>query len=103
MLSEHLREVEDFLKILRDQQKSLEREILLTTGLHKTQAEQRLRLEIKPRLREYEKEYWQILAYESATVAISGSAPEVVVAEIVEQAGQLQTSKQYSDEVLKWL
>lgn len=51
----------------------------------------------------FEKEYWQILADESVTVALSEPAPEVVVAEIVEQAGKLQTSQQYPDEVLKWL
>jgi hypothetical protein len=103
MSSDRLRQVEEHLELLQEQQGSLEREILLTTGLAKTQAEQRLRLEIKPKLRHYQEEYWQILADESATVAISEPAPEVVVAEIVEQAGQLQTSQQYSDEVLEWL
>jgi hypothetical protein len=105
MSSTRLHQVEEFLTILRDQKMSLEREILLTTGLHKTQAEQRLRLEIKPQLREYEQEYWQILADESAITDISEPVPEVevVVAEIVKEAEQLQTSQEYSDEVLKWL
>jgi len=58
-----------------------------------------LKIEMQP----FEIEYWQILADESATVAIAEPAPEVVIAEIVEQVGQLQTSQQYSDEVLEWL
>ncbi|WP_242033131.1 hypothetical protein [Coleofasciculus sp. FACHB-129] len=59
--------------------------------------------DLKAEMQPFEKEYWQILADESATVAISEPVPEVVVAEIVEQAGQLQTSQEYSDEVLEWL
>ncbi len=59
--------------------------------------------DLKVEMQPFEKEYWQILADESATVAISDPAPEVVVAEIVERAGQLQTSQQYPDEVLEWL
>jgi len=103
MSSDRLRQVEKHLQILREQQGSVEREILLTTGIHKIQAEQRLRLEIKPKLIQFETEYWQILANESETVAIAEPAPEVVVAEIVEQVRQLQISQQYSDEVLEWL
>jgi hypothetical protein len=105
MSSDRLRQIEENLQLLREQQGSVEREILLTTGIHKIQAEQRLRLDIKPKLIQFKTEYWQILADEdeSVLVAIAEPAPEVVVAEIVEQAGQLQTNQQYADEVLDWL
>ncbi|MBD1889356.1 hypothetical protein [Coleofasciculus sp. FACHB-SPT9] len=103
MSSDRLRQVEENLQLLREQQGSVERESLLTTGIHKIQAEQRLRLDIKPKLIQFETEYWQILANESETIAIAEPAPEVVVAEIIERAGQLQTSQQYPDEVLEWL
>lgn len=103
MSSDRLREVEQHLQLLREQKLSLEREMLLTTGLSKTQAEQRLRLDIKPPIRQYETEYWQILADESATIKVAEPAPEVVVAEIVQQVEQLQISQQYSDEVQEWL
>ena len=103
MSSNRLRQIEEHLQILREQQGSVEREILLTTGIHRSQAEQRLRLEIKPKLSQFETEYWQILASESATDSVAEPAPEVVVAEILEQVGQLQTNQQYSDEVLEWL
>lgn len=39
MSIDRLREVEEFLQMLREQRRSLEKEILLTTGLHQTQAE----------------------------------------------------------------
>lgn len=61
--------------------------------------------DLKAEMQPFETEYWQILADEdeSGIVAITEPAPEVVVAEILEQAGQLQTNQQYSDEVLEWL
>lgn len=43
------------------------------------------------------------MASESETVAIPEPEIEVVIAEIVQQTAQLQTSPEYSDEVLEWL
>jgi hypothetical protein len=106
MSSDRLREVEEYLKILRDQRRAEEQEILTTRGNARTQAEQRLRLQINPKLRQYEAEkYWLILANvpEETAIAVANPAPEVVVAEIVEHTRQLQTNQQYPDEVLEWL
>lgn len=102
MSSERLRQVERNLTRLRQQLAG--KEDTLTT----IAPEERVRIKIqiadlKAEMRPFEEEYWQILADESATIAISEPAPEVVVAEIVEQAGQLQTSQQYPDELLEWL
>jgi hypothetical protein len=65
MTSDRLRQLEENLEILRQQQAALEQEALLTTGLHKAQAEQRLKRQIKPKICEYEQEYWQILVQKS--------------------------------------
>ena len=102
MSSDRLRQVERNLTRLRQQLAG--KEDTLTT----IAPEERVRIKIqiadlKAEMQPYEEEYWQILTNESATIAISDPAPEVVIAEIVEQAGQLQTSQQYSDEVLEWL
>jgi hypothetical protein len=102
MSSDRLRQVERNLTRLRQQLAG--KEDTLTT----IAPEERVRIKIqiadlKAEMQPFEEEYWQILADESATTAISEPAPEVVVAEIVEQAGQLQTSQQYPDEVLEWL
>lgn len=59
--------------------------------------------DLKAKMRPFEMEYWQILAERSTDVEISEPAPEIVVAELIEQAGHLQTSQEYSDEVLVWL
>jgi hypothetical protein len=102
MTKDRLLQLETHLELLRQQQAALERESLLTTGLPKTQAEQRLRLEIKPKIEEYEKEYWQILANQANSLQISEKESEVAVAEIVENVRQIETSQPtpYSDEIL---
>lgn len=105
MSSDRLHHVEDQLKLLREQQKFLEREILITPGLAQSQAEQRLRLDIKPKLRQYEEEYWRILAEQSVGLEIAEPEAELVVAEIVEQVGQLEVCQDdaYTDEVVQIL
>jgi hypothetical protein len=102
MSSERLRQVERNLTRLRQQLAG--KEDTLTTIAPEERVRIRIQIaDLKGEMQPFEEEYWQILADESATIAISEPAPEVVVAEIVEQAGQLQTSQQYSDEVLEWL
>ena len=99
MFSDSLSHIEDQLEILREQQASLEREALLTTGLFKTHAEQRLRLEIKPKIREYEQEYWKILA-KSETEAIAEPDDEAIVAEIVESVDRMEVQQDYPAEIM---
>lgn len=102
MISNRLLQLETHLEILRQQQETLEREALLTTGLPKIQAEQRLRLEVKPKIEEYDKEYWQILANHANSLVISDKDAEVAIAEIVEHVEQIQVRKPdtYPDDVL---
>jgi len=102
MSSDRLRQVERNLTRLRQQLAG--KEDTLTTIAPEERVRIKLQIaDLKAEMQPYEQEYWQILTNESATIAISEPAPEVVIAEIVEQAGQLQTSQQYSDEVLEWL
>jgi hypothetical protein len=100
---DRLSQIEKNLKLLRDQQHALEQEAIFTTGLAKIQAEQRLGEEIKPKIREYEKEYWQVLAQQTKTVEIPEHDAEIIVAEIVEEVGQIEVQGEYSDEVLQIL
>lgn len=105
MSNDRLRQLDELLDLLREQQVALEREALLTTGLAKTQAEQRLRLETKPKIREYEQEYWQILANEtaSATTTIAEPEAEIIVAEIVESVARLEGQQAYPAEIMQVL
>jgi len=102
MSSDRLRQVEKNLTRLRKQLAG--KEDTLTTIAPEERVRIKLQItDLKAEMQPFEIEYWQILADESATTIISEPAPEVVVAEIVEQVGQLQTSQQYPDEVLEWL
>jgi hypothetical protein len=102
MSIDRLSQLEENLEMLREQKASLEREALLTTGLHKTQAEQRLQREIKPKILEYEQEYWQLLASHTDRLTISEPEAEVAIAEIVENLTQIeaQPSNIYPTEML---
>ncbi|MEW6492312.1 MAG: hypothetical protein AB1589_07320 [Cyanobacteriota bacterium] len=102
MSSDHLRQVEENLELLREQLGGKDKAKILAPLEEQVRINQQIR-ELRKQIRQYEEEYWQILAHESATVAIPEPAPDFVVAEIVKQAGQLQASQQYSDEVLEWL
>ena len=102
MSSDRLHQVERNLTRLRQQLAG--KEDTLTT----IAPEERVRIKIqiadlKAEMQPFEEEYWQILADESVTTAISDPTPEVIVAEIVERVEQLQNSQEYSDEVLEWL
>jgi len=54
-------------------------------------------------MRPFEEEYWQLLATRATQVEITEPEAKIVVAELVEQVGQLQTSSQYPDELLQLL
>ena len=102
MSSDRLRQVEKNLNRLRQQLAGKEDTLTTIAPEERVRIKQQI-TDLKVEMQPYEREYWQILAHESGTTIISEPAPEVVIAEIVEQVGQLQTSQQYSDEVLEWL
>ena len=102
MSSDRLRQVTKNLTRLRAQLAG--KEDTLTT----IAPEERVRIKIqitdlKAEMYPFQIEYWQILADQPVQTEISEPAPEVVVAEIMDQVQQLRTSQQYSDELLEWL
>ena len=97
-----LSQIEKNLKLLGEQQNAMEQEALVIGGLPKIQIEQRLREEIKPKIREYQKEYWQVLAQQAKTVEIPEQEAEIIVAEIVNEVGQIELQR-HPDEVLQIL
>lgn len=103
MSDNRLSQIEKNLKILREQQAALEQEALTYSGLPKIRADQQIREEIKPKIHAFEQEYWQLLATNANDLAISEPDAEVIVAEIVEQVGQLEVQQPspYSEELLQ--
>jgi hypothetical protein len=98
-----LNEIESLLQILREQKIGLEKEVLLCTGIQKIQTEQRLKSEIQPKILQYEKEYWQILA-QPRFIEFSDQEANVVFAEVVKEFNSIELKESaYPIEVLTLL
>ena len=59
--------------------------------------------DLRYEIRGPEEEYWQILAQQPKTMEITEQEAEVIVAEIVEEVGQIEVQRQYPDEVVQIL
>ena len=102
--SVRLQQIEEHLELLRQQQVVLEKEAILQTGLPKVQAMQRLKLDVKLPIKDYEEEYWRILSQHSESFDISEQEAEIVVAEIVQEVNSIEQNKiVYPDEMMMLL
>ncbi|TRU46822.1 MAG: hypothetical protein EWV49_16410 [Microcystis aeruginosa Ma_QC_Ch_20071001_S25] len=90
MNENRLNEIESYLQLLYEQRREKEEAIIIAPRGNKTILRQQLRLEILKPIRDYEQEYWQIIAGQSNLVKISEADAEVVIAEFVEGVGQLR-------------
>ena len=90
MNKNRLNEIESHLELLYEQRREKEQAIITAPAGGKTILRQQLRLEILKPIRDYEQEYWQIVANQSNLVEIPEAEAEVVIAEFVEGVGQLQ-------------
>lgn len=100
MNKNRLNEIESHLKLLYEQRREKEEAIIVAARGDKTILKQQLRLEILKPIRDYEQEYWQIIAGQSNLVKISEADAEVVIAEFVEGVGQL---REENAEVIEYL
>jgi len=90
MKKNRLNEIESHLELLYEQRRDKEEAIIVAPRGDKTILRQQLRLEILKPIRDYEQEYWQIVANQSNLAEIPEAEAEVVIAEFVEGVGQLQ-------------
>lgn len=90
MNKNRLNEIESHLELLYEQRREKEEAIITAPAGGKTILRQQLRLEILKPIRDYEQEYWQIIANQSNLSEIPETEAEVVVAEFVKGVGQLQ-------------
>ena len=100
MNKNRLNEIESHLELLYEQRREKEEAIIVAARGDKTILKQQLRLEILKPIRDYEQEYWQIIAGQSNLVQISEADAEVVIAEFVEGVGQL---REENAEVIEYL
>lgn len=102
MSSDRLHQVEKNLTRLREQLAGKEDTLTTIAPEERVRIKQQI-VDLKVEMQPFDQEYWQLLAEQSEIGDIVDPAPEVVITEIVEQVGQLQTNQQYSNEMLAWL
>lgn len=100
--NDRLRTLEDHLRMLRKDIGGRERSKILAPF----EEEARIEMQIQQRrkqMRPFEEEYWQLLTMQAKQAQIVDSEAEILIAEIVEQTAQLQTSSQYPKEITEML
>jgi hypothetical protein len=90
MSNNRLRQIEENLLLLREQLGGMETTLITAPAEEKIRLKQRIRTELRPQIRQFEEEYWQILANQADELAIPEADAEVIVAEIVQQVDQLE-------------
>jgi hypothetical protein len=97
-----LSQIEKNLELLQEQLGGKEEALIRAPQEEKIRIKQHIR-EVRKEIREQEENYWQVLAQQTKTVEIPEQEAEVIVAEIVEEVGQIEVRRQYPDEVIQIL
>jgi hypothetical protein len=97
-----LSDIEENLELLQEQLVGKQKALNLAPQEEKIRIKQQIR-ELRKEIREQEEEYWQVLAQQTKTVEIPEQEAEIIVAEIVEEVGQIEVQRQYPDEVVQIL
>ncbi|MEG4580912.1 hypothetical protein QUA71_15050 [Microcoleus sp. MON1_C5] len=97
-----LSDIEENLESLREQLGGKEKALVLARLEDKILIKQQIR-ELCKEIQEEEEKYWQVFARQTKTVEIPEPEAEIIVAEIVEEVGQIEVQRQYPDEVVQIL
>ena len=99
---DRLPDMEENLEDLKEQLVGKVKALNLAPQEEKIRIKQQIR-ELRKQIREQEEEYWQVLAQQTTIGEISEQEAEIIVAEIVEEVGQIEVQRQYPDEVIQIL
>jgi len=99
---DRLPDMEENLEDLKEQVVGKVKSLNLAPQEEKIRIKQQIR-ELRKEIREQEENYWHVVAQQTKTVEIPEQEAEIIVAEIVEEVGQIEVQGQYSDEVLQIL
>jgi tRNA(Ser,Leu) C12 N-acetylase TAN1 len=98
----HLSEMEGNLEDLKEQLVGKVKALNLAPQEEKIRIKQQIR-QLRKEIREQEEEDWQVLAQQTKTVEIPEEEAEIIVAEIVEEVGQIEVQREYPDDVVQIL
>ncbi|MEG3941765.1 hypothetical protein QT995_26960 [Microcoleus sp. S36b_A3] len=99
---DRLSDMEENLEDLKEQLVGKVKALNFAPQEEKIRIKQQIR-ELRKEIREQEEEYWQVFAQQTKTVEIPEQEAEIIVAEIVEEVGQIEVQRQYPDEVIQIL
>lgn len=99
---DRLSDIEENLELLREQVVGKQKALNFAPQEEKVRIKQQIR-ELRKEIREQEEDYWQILAQKTKTAEIPEPEAEIIVAEIVEEVGQMEVQPQYPHEVIQLL
>jgi hypothetical protein len=99
---DRLPDMEENLEDLKEQLVGKVKALNLAPQEEKIRIKQQIR-QLRKDIREQEEDYWRVLDRQTKTVEIPEHEAEIIVAEIVEEVGQIEVQGQYSDEVLQIL
>ncbi|MEG5064559.1 hypothetical protein QUB33_13145 [Microcoleus sp. B3-A4] len=97
-----LSDMEENLEDLKEQLVGKVKALNFAPQEEKIRIKQQVR-ELRKEIREQEEDYWQVIARQTKTVEIPEQEAEIIVAEIVEEVGQIEVQRQYPDEVIQIL
>jgi hypothetical protein len=97
-----LSQIEKNLELLQEQLGGKEEALIRAPQEEKIRIKQQIR-ELRKEIREQEENYWLVIAQQTKTVEIPEQEAEIIVAEIVEEVGQIEVQRQYPDEVVQIL
>ena len=99
---DRLPDMEENLEDLKEQLVGKVKALNLAPQEEKIRIKQQIR-ELRKEIREQEENYWQVVAQQTKTVEIPEPEAKIIVAEIVEEVGQIEVQRQYPDEVIQIL
>ena len=102
MSIDRLPDMEENLEDLKEQLVGKVKSLNLAPQEEKIRIKQQIR-GLRKEIREQEENYWQVVAQQTKTEEIPEQEAEIIVAEIVEEVGQIEVQGQYSEEVLQIL
>ncbi len=97
-----LPDMEENLELLQEQLGGKENALILGAPEEEIRINQQIR-KLRKKIREQEEEYWQVIAQQTKTEEIPEHEAEIIVAEIVEEVGQIEVQRQYPDDVVQIL
>jgi phage shock protein A len=91
MSAQHLEQLEDDIKLLRDQLAGKRRTLVTIAPEEHVRIEQQI-AELRKKIRDFEQEKWELIAQITSSSDIANDEAEVVVAELIAEGAAIATN-----------